>query len=226
MEAALTITLSKQLSRRILLLSACVLATTSSNAANLEVTVVDINGAPVPGVVVYTESHNGPEKAAVSASAVMDQVDTRFVPHVLVVQAGTSVSFPNSDYIAHHVYSFSTPNQFVLPLYKGNLHAPVTFEQSGVVTLGCNIHDDMLGYILVVDSAIFATTDISGKATLDVADTAGLDVRIWSPRFRQGDEKQLQSISAGQSAGITFSLTQKLHDPHEAGSTALAWKDY
>jgi len=207
-------------------LCACTLASANLFAASLEVAVVDIKGEPVPGVVVYTESSANPPSASASTSAVMDQVDTRFVPHVLVVQTGTSVSFPNSDFVAHHVYSFSTPNQFVLPLYKGNLHAPVTFDQSGVVTLGCNIHDEMLGYILVVDSATFATTDAAGKVTLDVENPDGYSVRIWSPRFREGDVQQHESVGAEKSASVTFSLTQKMHDPHEAGSTALAWKDY
>lgn len=226
MEAALANTLFKRCGRQIVRLCACTLVSANLYAASLEVAVVDVDGEPVPGVVVYTESPAGPPSAPVSTGAVMDQIDTRFVPHILVVQTGTSVSFPNSDFVAHHVYSFSTPNQFVLPLYKGNLHAPVTFDQSGVVTLGCNIHDEMLGYILIVDSATFATTDVAGKATLSVENPDGYSVRIWSPRFRESDEQQHESVTAGKSASITFSLTKKLHEPHEAGSTALAWKDY
>jgi plastocyanin len=212
--------------RRIVQLCACIVVSANLFAADIEVTVVDVNGEPVAGVVVYAESSAGPPSVPVSTSAVMDQIDARFVPHILVVQTGTSVSFPNSDFVAHHVYSFSTPNQFVLPLYKGNLHDPVTFDESGVVTLGCNIHDEMLGYILVIDSATFVTTDVAGKATLTVDNPDGYSVRIWSPRFRQGDVQQQESVAAEKSANITFSLTQKLHEPHEAGSTALAWKDY
>ena len=78
----------------------------------------------------HTRKRTGP-----TASAVMDQRDMQFVPHLLVVQTGTSVEFPNSDTVAHHVYSFSNPNKFMLPMYKGDQHPPVTFEHSGVVSL-------------------------------------------------------------------------------------------
>ena len=124
-----------------MLLAVGLLASLETLATNLEVTVLDVDGQPVPDVVIYVESASSEERSQLAATAVMDQVDTRFVPHVLVVQSGTSVEFPNSDIIAHHVYSFSTPNQFVLPLYKGDLHPPVRFEHAGVVTVGCNIHD-------------------------------------------------------------------------------------
>ena len=226
MEAALADSIFRRWGRQIVRLCAGILVSANLLAANLAVPDVTVSGEPVSGVVVYTDSPADPSLAPVSTSAVMDQVDTRFVPHVLVIQTGTSVSFPNSDFVAHHVYSFSTPNQFVLPLYKGNLHAPVTVNQSGVVTLGCNIHDEMLGYILIVDSATFAMTDVTGKATLNVENADGYAVRIWSPRFRESDEQQRETVAAGKSAEVTFSLTLKLYDPHDAGSTALAWKDY
>ena len=62
------------------------------------------------------------------------------------------------------VYSFSYPNKFMLPMYNAKQHPPVTFEHSGVVSLRCNIHDHMLGYILVVDSMTVTKTDENGKA--------------------------------------------------------------
>ena len=218
--------LSARFFRREMLLAVGLLASLETLATNLEVTVLDVDGQPVPDVVIYVESAASEERSKLAATAVMDQVDTRFVPHVLVVQSGTSVEFPNSDIIAHHVYSFSTPNQFVLPLYKGDLHPPVRFEHAGVVTVGCNIHDGMLGYILVVDSATFTKTGKDGKAVLSVDNSDGYSIRMWSPRLREGDLGQFQAVSPERTAALTFSLLEKLRDGHSAEQTAIAWQDY
>ena len=79
----------------------------------------------------------------------MDQRNRAFVPHVLIVPVGSSVTFPNGDSVSHQVYSFSPARKFQLPLYRGSPNPPVVFDRAGVVTLGCNIHDPMRGYIFV-----------------------------------------------------------------------------
>ena len=75
------------------------------------------------------------------------------------VGVGTRVEFPNNDSVSHQVYSFSPAKRFQLPLYKGEIHPPVTFDQPGLVVLGCNIHDSMVGYIYVTDAPYFGTTE-------------------------------------------------------------------
>ena len=209
-----------------MLLVALLLAVCSVRAAEIEVTVLDRDGAPVSGVAVYIQSASGGSLAAPTNTAVMDQIDTRFVPHLLIVQSGTEVEFPNSDVIAHHVYSFSDPNNFILPLYKGDLEPQIVFNHEGVVTLGCNIHDHMLGYILVVDSQVFGKTNFEGKIHLTADNPDGLTVRIWSPRFKHNDENLTQTVNASRSAQITFSLTEKLRAPHSDDSDALTWNEY
>jgi plastocyanin len=93
----------------------------------------------------------------------MDQRNREFVPHILVVQVGTWVDFANCDTVSQQVYSFSPAKRFQLPLYRGAVHPPVLFDQPGVVTLGCNIHDSMLGYIYVADSPWFGQTALDGR---------------------------------------------------------------
>ncbi len=198
----------------------------SASAKDLKVTVLDADGMPVPDVAVYLQADKSVALPPPAAFAVMDQVDTRFDPHFLVVQSGTEVRFPNSDVVAHHVYSFSNPNDFILPLYKGNAHPPVTFGESGVVILGCNIHDQMLGYILVVDSHAFAKTDKTGVAVLPVDDVPVTSVKIWSPRINPKGEVLSQVISDGVSDNFVFRLSGKLRPAHDSGSGALKWSDY
>ena len=114
----------------------------------------------------------------------MDQRNREFVPHVLVIEAGTWVDFPNNDTVSHQVYSFSPAKPFQLPLYKGRTHPPVLFDRAGVVTLGCNIHDNMLGYIYVADSPCFGKTDLDGRWSSGELPAGRYDVRIWSPRIK------------------------------------------
>jgi len=197
-----------------------------ASASELKVTVLDIGGNPVPDVAVYLQVSRPEDLPAPPEFAVMDQVDRRFDPHVLVVQSGTEVRFPNSDVVAHHVYSFSNPNDFILPLYKGNAHPPVTFEDTGVVILGCNIHDQMLGYILVVDSHIFAKTDKNGIAILPIEEHYADAVSIWSPRINPKGEVLSQEILDEQKGELVFQLNGRLRPPHTSKSEALKWSDY
>lgn len=197
-------------------------------ARTIEVTVVDRDAQPVAGVAVFWRSAaETPSQAAPGTTAVMDQVDTRFEPHILIVQTGTSVEFPNSDTVAHHVYSFSHPNQFMLPIYKGDAHPPVTFTESGIVILGCNIHDNMLGYILVADSPAFGKTDEDGKVQISGAGNDGAIV-IWNPRIRDAADTLVKSLASNPAGDnrLSFKLVKKLRPAFDDKTNALSWSDY
>jgi plastocyanin len=193
-------------------------------AATMDISVVDANNEPVPNVAVYVTQAGATIGSAPPRLAVMDQRDTRFEPHILVIQKGTAVEFPNSDVVAHHVYSFSKPNDFVLPLYKGHPHDPVLFEHDGIVTLGCNIHDQMLGYIVVVDTDIFGVTNDAGTLRVVTDDTGGAaTVSIWSPRIR---DRELTQAVAARSKSVAFSLKKKLRPAHDPETEAMLWSEY
>lgn len=156
-------------------------ATCAAQALPLRVQVSDQAGAPLPGAVVAVEV-GGVPRTAPQARAQMGQRALRFVPAVLVVQTGTAVSFPNFDTIRHHVYSFSPVKPFELELYTGTPDKPVVFDRPGVAALGCNIHDSMSAWVVVVDTPHFAQTDAQGHAALDLP--AGEHVlRAWHPRL-------------------------------------------
>jgi plastocyanin len=199
-----------------------------SLASDIEVQVQGADGSPVANVVVFikqagvaTRSLQQPEPA------VMDQRDMSFVPHILVIERGTAVEFPNSDVVAHHVYSFSRPNNFVLPLYKGNHPEPVVLNHDGIVTLGCNIHDSMLGYIVVVDTDIYGLTDAQGRITFAVNDAAsGYEIEIWSPRIRDKKESMRRQISKLPEDVVTFSLKKSLRRAHADKSETVQWDAY
>lgn len=209
-------------------ISADLLASPGEVTADVVVTVLDREGAPVPDVAVYWQSPDIQSGSAPNGmTTVMDQRNTRFIPHLLVVQTGTSVEFPNSDVIAHHVYSFSHPNNFKLPIYKGEVYPPITFTESGIVVLGCNIHDNMLGYILVVDTPVFAKTNASGTAILKVEKAESSKIALWSPRIRDDTNKLSVAINAADNPGsITFRLVKSLRPAHDEEVKALSWSEY
>jgi plastocyanin len=206
----------------------CLLSWLSVQAGTVDVTVLDKDGRPVSGVAVYLESAElSQQRPATVPSAIMDQFDERFVPHILVVQSGTLVDFPNSDSIAHHVYSFSYPNEFKLPIYKGDAYPPIRFDDTGVVILGCNIHDNMLGYIVVVDTPVFAMTGDDGRATLTADLSADATVSVWSPRIRDDLSALAQTVRAADArSSLQVQFAKALRPAHDQQSETLSWSDY
>jgi len=166
------------------LLLTSLLAARPLRAARVELTLQQPNGRPLAGAVLYALPLDG-RRLPPAASAVMDQRDRRFVPQILPVQTGAAVSFPNTDSISHHVYSFSPPKRFELYLPKGqhSTSNTVVFDRPGIVALGCNIHDWMLAYILVVDTPWFTQTDDAGHAALDDLPPGSYRLVVWHPRI-------------------------------------------
>lgn len=194
---------------------------------SVAVAVTDHSGQPVPDVVVIAHPPEPMQLPAPATTAVMDQVDTAFVPHILVVQTGTHVSFPNHDTVSHHVYSFSQTKPFQLDLYRGNSHPPQIFDVPGLVVLGCNIHDSMLGYIYVTDSPFFATTDTSGIARMSGLPEGAYVIEIWTPRAQPRDVPKPSSIHVGTSAiDVAVQFTGKLRPAHDTHSGSLSWDHY
>jgi plastocyanin len=199
-----------------------------ASAAELSVFVAGPDGMAVPDVAVFVKQQGVSSAADHSpTSAVMDQRDQRFLPHILVVEKGATVAFPNSDVVAHHVYSFSRPNNFVLPLYKGTAPEPVTMTHDGVVTLGCNIHDNMLAYVVVVDTSVFGKTDDAGRVVLNVDENAdAYEVILWSPRIRDAQASLTQTVASPLVDEVTFRLQKSLRPSHVEQSDTVAWDDY
>jgi plastocyanin len=194
------------------------------SAADLTIDVLDRDGHGVEQVVATVMPAGG--TAPVTAkSAVMDQKDRTFVPRILVVNVGASVEFPNNDSVSHQVYSFSAAKRFQLPLYKGEAHPPVTFDQPGLVVLGCNIHDSMVGYILVTPAPFFGITDGAGTLTLKDLPKGDYRVTIWSPYIADPAESLTREFHVDGAAQERFALTTALRVRPEPKPRRRDW-DY
>jgi plastocyanin len=167
-------------------------------AANLQAEVVDSQGRPLANAVVSLR--NEALAASAPASAVIDQRAQQFAPSVLAVRVGTAVSFPNSDNIRHHVYSFSAAKRFELRLYQGTPSEPVVFDTPGVVVLGCNIHDWMVGYVYVTDDPWFAVTDDQGRLRIDDLPAGRYSVSLWHPNIAEMLPQSAADVNIGEQA--------------------------
>ncbi|MCF2910277.1 methylamine utilization protein [Pseudoalteromonas sp. DL2-H2.2] len=177
--------------------TALLLAATSAVAGQLSVQVLDNQGQALPGAAVWLTGQGLADDAEVlKRSYKMGQKNRAFTPHLLIVPKQAQVSFPNYDSILHHVYSFSPAKTFEFKLYRDQPQA-LTFAATGAVELGCNIHDWMLGYILVVDSTHFAVTDAQGKAqiSLPAGQLNNVELKVWHEGFVDLDKPQSERLS-------------------------------
>jgi plastocyanin len=147
--------------------------------------VTDTSGNPVGDAIVYAVPKGGTRVPTPSPRQVsIEQIDREFVPYVTVVQLGTTVNFPNRDPLLHHVYSFSPAKSFEIKLYSRDASRTILLDKPGMVTLGCNIHDWMIGYILVVETPYFGKTGSDGVARLGEVIAGEFDVHAWHPAQR------------------------------------------
>ncbi len=166
----------------------------------------DAKGAPVADAVVSLAPLDDAAPPAAQDRPEIIQEDQQFAPFVTVVQTGAVVVFPNRDTVQHHVYSVSKARRFELPLYMPGKAEAVTFDEPGVVVLGCNIHDWMLAYLVVVPTPWFAISGKTGAAT--VAAPAGrYRLELWHPRLARPLTQDV-AVAAGN-APLSFTLTLK-----------------
>ncbi|MDV6326568.1 methylamine utilization protein [Idiomarina sp. Sol25] len=173
-----------------------VFAVSNVVADSVRIEILAGDGQPLANAALLIES----KKVSVQVpetSAVVDQVDKQFTPTVSAVEPGTDVVFPNSDNIRHHVYSFSEAKNFELKLYSDKEKPSVNFDKAGIVTLGCNIHDQMVAYVLVSDAYDVAITNEQGIVELTLEESeAPTEVRVW--HYWMGDK-----LSKAQSVQLT-----------------------
>ncbi|MDO7841901.1 methylamine utilization protein [Sphingomonas immobilis] len=191
---------AKAMIMRVLIACSAVVFATLSAApgvgATVNIDVRDASGQPMPNAVVLIDSPHkpaGPIKFPWPYE--IAQQNIMFMPHILIVPVGASVSFPNRDKVRHHVYSFSPAKKFDLKLYGKEDARSVTFDKPGVVSLGCNIHDSMSAFVFVVDTPYAMITDASGHVTIPNVPAGAATVRLWNPAIRTTGNMLSQTIT-------------------------------
>lgn len=173
----------------------------AAQAGAASLTVVDQRGDPLQHAVVTAVRAGGTTRPAPASDRTIAQFDQQFLPRVTVLPRGARVSFPNRDTTQHHVYSFSEPKRFEIELYKGDNPDPVVFDTPGIVALGCNIHDWMLGYVYVTTDEFFAVSAADGTVELDASLHELGDLTVWHPAANELAPRTIARVTLSAEAG-------------------------
>jgi len=202
----------RALRTRAVCLAAMLCLSATAQSGTLNVSVADQSGHAVEDAVVTASAADGrAARPAGDAQGVVDQINKTFVPYVTAARVGTLVRFPNSDNIHHHVYSFSPAKRFELPLYAGKSAPPVLFDKPGIVVMGCNIHDWMVGYVFVSDTPYFGKTEAKGSVQLRDLPAGEYLVRVWHPDMDNPEQPALRSVRVEDQNVVDSSWTIALH---------------
>ena len=184
----------------------------AASGSSLSIAVRDDNGMPVRDAVVmiYPASGASIGNARFEGNGVMQQRDIQFDPGTLIVAQGTNVRFPNRDRVRHSVYSFSPAAKFEMKLYGRDETRSQKFPIVGTVALGCNIHDEMKGFIKVVDTPYAAKTDHNGLIQIGNLPDGFARVKVWHPSNRARGGESAYSFSIGANAVTKKNVTLKL----------------
>lgn len=188
----------------ILAFLAALLTAGSAVSAELDLLVRDAAGRPVADAVVmlYPASGTPPlSQARFDWPMRMVQHHLMFSPFVLIAPVGATVAFPNLDRVRHHVYSFSAPHPFELKLYGHDETRTVKFDKPGAIALGCNIHDQMIAFIRVVDTPLAAKTDDDGVARIPDVPPGAATLRVWHPYLKGPGNEQTIAVASTTVAG-------------------------
>ena len=158
--------------------------------------------------VVYIEKVGDNKYDAPVEHGIVDQMNLVFIPHVIAVQKGTTVDFPNNDQVRHNV--FSPPdccNQFNLGTYDVGASKPVTFDKSCEVPLLCNVHAEMSAFVVVFDNPYFAVTAKDGSYKINNVPPGTYKLKTWHEKLRS-EEKEVK-VEGGKTVEVAFVLKKR-----------------
>ncbi|MDQ2778743.1 MAG: methylamine utilization protein [Pseudomonadota bacterium] len=185
------------------------LGCSSTWAAVVEVQVVGTDGKPLTEAVVFLESPAAQAAAKPVVNVQVEQAKRQFTQRVSIVTVGSEVRFPNHDTVRHQVYSFSPIKTFELRLYAGTPSNPVLFDKPGIAVLGCNIHDSMVAWIVVVETPYFGMTNAQGTVRLEGVPAGNFHLRTWHPGLAPGApvlDQALAVPAAGSKLSVKLPL--------------------
>ena len=184
-----------------------ILFLTGTFVSNAQESVVNIkvispNDNPAESVIVYAITINATGKVPVNTQPlIVDQKNKKFTPYITVLQKGQQIKFANQDDITHHIYSVSGENRFEFKLKAGEQKLTQQMMATEEVAMGCNIHDWMSGYALVVDTPYYAKSDGDGVAQLTLP-FGEYQLTVWHPQL------DLDKNSFGQKLLVNENKTQ------------------
>ncbi len=159
-------------------------------------------------VVVYIEKIGDNKFPAPEEHGVVDQFNLTFVPHVIAIQMGTTIDFPNSDSVRHNVLSPpDCPIQFNLGTYDVGVVKHVTFDKPGEIPLLCNVHAEMSAFVLVLKNPYFSLTGKDGTFKIENVPAGTYKLSAWHERLKTITKDV--TVEAGKTASVDFQLKKR-----------------
>ena len=193
------------------------LALRAADTGSVRVEIKDPKGAPVEDAVAWiTPLDTKPAFTPPAEPVVIAQNNQEFQPFITMIVVGTRVSFPNQDKVAHHVYSQSKTKSFEIPRYRGEPKETVVFDQPGVVPLGCNIHDPMLAYVVVLATPHFAKSGVDGLIPFAALPAGRYRLEVWHPRVKEMITREVAVASSDAPTQVISVLLRPDKRPRRA----------
>lgn len=180
------------------------------------VTILEKDNKPSPDLgaaVVYLEGAGPAARPATFEIAISDKT---YVPHVMVVPAGSTVDFPNHDPFNHNVFSQSDPNVFDLGLYGRGEARGHTFTTPGLVRVFCNVHPRMVAFVFVAANRWFTQPGGDGSYALDHVTPGHYRLHVWHERAPAEVVKDV-TVTAGAPVAVDVALNARGYkwQPHK-----------
>ncbi len=172
------------------------------------------------GVVVWLAAPDGSVLRGTSKQRkLITQRNKRFAPHIVAVETGSEVDFPNEDPFFHNVFSIFNGKRFDLGLYASGETRPVNFNRAGISYIFCNIHPQMSAVVIALDTPYFAVSDRLGKFEINNVPAGNYRLNLWHERAKPETlaslSRLLQIGAAGLDAGaIAVSEEGYVPRPH------------
>jgi plastocyanin len=162
-------------------------ATNAADNSNVVVWLAPIHeaGDPVAPGIAKSQAKQPPQ---------LVQHNKTFEPHVLVVEVGSLVQFPNKDPFFHNVFSLFDGKRFDLGLYEGGSSSTARFERPGVSFLFCNIHPEMSAIVVAVQTPYFGVSDRAGHVIIGNVPDGRYSLHVWYERSNSEDLKALDRV--------------------------------
>ncbi|HWR00624.1 MAG TPA: carboxypeptidase regulatory-like domain-containing protein [Chlorobaculum sp.] len=156
------------------------------------------------GIVVYLK---GAPERVVPGIATIDQKNLKFIPHVVAVPVGSAVSFVNSDKVNHDIVSANACKKFDIDDFHPGSNITMTFDKSCEINLLCDLHPEMSGYLIVVDSNHIAVTGEEGNFTIEAVPPGIYEVAVWSEKLKPR-RKMTVTVNSGKTSTIEIDLNK------------------
>jgi len=196
-------------------IAVCAATPVAAGTLQGKVVVVEKGGRPAKDLAETVVWVDGPKAPVRPSGATVTMTRKAFVPRVSVVTVGSTVEFPNQDSIFHNVFSVSGPNRFDLDLYKKPKSASKAFEHPGVVRIYCNIHPQMSGFVLVLDSPFWARVGADGRFTIPDVPAGSWIVKAWHERSGEGEQPVRVPEAGVVSVAVTLDASSFKRAPHK-----------